>query len=75
VLLGALSGAPGSRLKGEHDGNVELVRGERSARLVMGQAGAGRMRLSVAPPGDAWPARAALLTKAIWPVHDRLVRS
>jgi len=38
---GTFSGAPGNRLKGEQNGNVELVRGERSAGLLTGQVAAG----------------------------------
>jgi hypothetical protein len=37
--------------KGELDGDTGLVRGERSAGLLMGQAGAGWPALSSALPG------------------------
>jgi hypothetical protein len=38
--------ALGNRPKGEHDGNVELIRGERAAGLLTGQAEAAARRFS-----------------------------
>jgi hypothetical protein len=60
--------------KGELDGDVGLVRGERSAGLVTGQAGTGPQAPSSALPGEVWsvwrhPANVFLA------IRDRLVFS
>ncbi len=54
-----ISECSGTVPKGEQDGNVELIRGERSAGLVTGQAVADGPALSVASPDSPWPAQAA----------------